>query len=140
MTSVAKAATLFFTGGQLKALLPVLLGCLGVLTVFGCSGKQQKLNQEIIGKWVTDDPEYAGHSVEISRDLIIVTAEGVAPNIFSITGAKIIEQQDARTYLIKSETSEGVEIDFEFRLVKKDADLVMKIKNQPKCVWYKSPG
>jgi hypothetical protein len=113
----------------------ILLGLIGILT--SCAEKNAKLDPEIMGKWVTDDSVYSDRSIEISRDMLILGTGTGPPGAFLIKNVKLTDLADGRVYFLKCETSDGDELNFEFRLETRENVKVLKLRNQDQIEWMK---
>lgn len=114
----------------------ILIGFIGILS--SCAEKNVELDPDIMGKWVTNDSEYSDRSIVISRDILTLgTGTGRPPGTFLIKSVKQTDQADGRVYFLECETSEGNELNFEFRLETRENVKVLKLRNQDRIEWMK---
>jgi hypothetical protein len=73
---------------------PLALLC--VLAALACGG-DDRLPRELLGRWVTDDPRYAGRSLSLSQHSIIFAADQTAAESFSVRGVETRRDDDGST-------------------------------------------
>lgn len=119
-------------------LMFIAFSAICIIFLSNCSGNKPEPDPDIIGKWVTEEPRYAGRFIEISRDFLFLGTGESSPDVYAITEIHISEQENARSYSIVGKTSDGNRFNFEFRLEKKGAVPTLYFKNQAAVEWHKS--
>ncbi len=78
----------------MQATRPLALLC--VLAALACGGNDT-LPRELLGRWVADDPRYAGRSLSLSQRSIIFGSDRTAAESFSIRGVETHRESDGST-------------------------------------------
>jgi hypothetical protein len=91
---------------------PRLLFC-AVALALAC-GAQAFLPSALIGRWISDDPRYAGHSLTLSPS--VLTFEGAqSREVFTVRGVETLVGTDGSTLYTVRYGAEGAD-DMELRL------------------------
>ena len=96
----------------------MLLVVFVILTIFGCSSNEiDNLPQEMLGRWETETPKFAGFSFELSEETITFTDLNAENGIESYTIEKRTKELDNQKnifYVVHYENEEGLELKHAF--------------------------
>jgi hypothetical protein len=101
----------------------------------------QKLSgvpEELIGVWVTKNPDYSDRPFEIKKNTVIFE-QGLGYldfDVFPIAGVKKTEYEGQTLYTIYYNISSGKKFEFSFFYSAADGGEI-RFKNQPEMVWTK---
>ena len=110
-----------------------------VLFFFGTQcQKEFSVPEELIGVWVTDDPNYVDHPFEIKRNTLIFE-QGLGYFDFDVFPIVDLEKTDAggdTLYIIHYLIRAGRKFEFSFFYAPTEGG-VIRFKNQPEMKWTK---
>ncbi|MBM4384914.1 MAG: hypothetical protein FJ091_16300 [Deltaproteobacteria bacterium] len=97
---------------------------------------QAYLPSELAGRWISDDPRYAGHSLSISPSLL--TFEGVSDESFRVRDVDTLANSDGSTTYSVTYGADG-EGDMELRLrLESGAAARLQLGDRPER-WTRAP-
>jgi hypothetical protein len=94
--------------------------------------------QELIGVWVTKDPNYADRPFEIKKNTVIFE-QGLGYldfDVYPIAGVKKTDLENQTLYIIYYTISSGKRFEFSFYFSAAKGGEI-RFKNQPEMVWTK---
>ena len=89
----------------MRAMWPLALLC--VLSALACGGNDT-LPRELLGRWVSDDPRYAGRSLSLSQRSIIFASDQTAAESFSVRDVETRREDDGSTAYEVAYGADGV--------------------------------
>ena len=115
----------------------ILLAALVLLFAVQC---QQLLGvpEELIGVWVTKDPNYFDRPFEIKKNTVIFE-QGLGYldfDVYPIEGVKRIESEGKTLYIIYYTIQSGKKFEFSFYYSAAKGGII-RFKNQPEMIWTK---
>jgi hypothetical protein len=120
----------------------MLLVVFVILTIFGCSSNEiDNLPQEMLGRWETETPKFAGFSFELSEETITFTDLNAENGIESYTIEKRTKELDNQKnifYVVHYENEEGLELKHAFYYDPSKGGEI-RLKNQKSVLWTRVP-
>jgi hypothetical protein len=120
----------------------IFLVVLAFLTAFGCSSnKIDNLPQEVLGRWETEAPKFAGFSFELSEKTITFYDQNAeeGTEIYFIKKRTKEQDNDGNTfYVVHYENEEGLELKHAFYYDPSEGGEI-RLKNQESVVWTRVP-
>lgn len=128
--------------GFLVTLKWIFLVVLALLTNLGCSSNEiDNLPEEVLGRWETDTPKYAGFSFELSEETITYTdlnaENGIESNMIE-KRTKELDNENKIYYVIHYENELGLELKFAFYYDPSGGGEI-RLKNQKSVLWTRVP-
>jgi len=112
---------------------------LTLLVIFAAQcQKEYGVPDELIGIWVTDDPDYSDRPFEIKRDTVIFEL-GLGYfdfDVFPIANVEKIDSEERILYTIYYLIPSGIEFQFSFYYTPTNGGEI-RFKNQPEMRWTK---
>jgi hypothetical protein len=100
--------------------------------------KQFAVPEELIGVWVTKDPNYSDRPFEIKKDTVIFE-QGLGYldfDVYPIAGVKKTESEGQTLYIIYYTIPSGKKFEFSFYYSAAKGGEI-RFKNQPEMLWTK---
>ncbi len=124
--------------GFLVTLKCIFLMVLALLINLGCSSNEiENLPQEVLGRWETETPKYAGFSFELSKETITFTdlnAENRIESNIIEKRTKELDNENNIFYVVHYENEEGLALKFAFYYDPSGGGKI-RLKNQKTTVW-----
>lgn len=123
-------------GNRSKTALMLLAA---LVLVFGVQCQQLlTVPEELIGVWVTKDPNYFDRPFEIKKNTLIFE-QGLGYldfDVFPIEGVKKFESEGKTLYIIYYAIPSGKKFEFSFYYSAENGGII-RFKNQPEIIWTK---
>jgi hypothetical protein len=123
--------------GMRSRTILILLASLALMSGVQCQ-KEFVVPEELIGVWVTDDPNYFDRPFEITKSTVIFE-QGLGYfdfHVFPIWGVKKGDSEEAPLYIIYYTSSSGRKFEFSFYYTSANGGEI-RFKNQPEMKWTK---
>jgi hypothetical protein len=120
----------------------IFLVVLAFLTAFGCSSnKIENLPQEVLGRWETEAPKFAGFSFELGEKTItfydLNAEEGIEVYVIK-KRTKELDRDGKALYGVHYKNDEGLELKHAFYYDPSEGGKI-RLKNQESVVWTRVP-
>jgi hypothetical protein len=124
--------------GFLMTLKWIFLVVLTLLINLGCSSNEiENLPHEVLGRWETETPKYAGFFFELSEEAITFTdlnaENGIESNMIE-KRTKELDNENNIFYVVHYENEEGLALKFAFYYDPSGGGKI-RLKNQETTVW-----
>ena len=130
--------TLTFGASQMRPRTRLLLFvAFALMTVVQCQ-ELSGVPEELLGVWVTKNPDYSDRPFEIKKNTVIFE-QGLGYldfDVFPIAGVKKTEDEGQTSYTIYYTTASGKKFEFSFFYSAANGGEI-RFKHQPEMVWTK---